>query len=396
MMVVMVLRAPSAERAPARHSLAGAVDPLHEAPPLSQRERWAILAVVAAGVATGAGIALARGDEVLPSLFEVLVTAVFAGFVFSPALTVMALAAATVVALATDSSTEMLLALAVATGLVTRTASGRLLIVFGGVLLLSAAAAVASAGSGPLTAVVIYLLLTTVSGAIGLLFRFARRREQRLTEQLVRRAAAEQEIRQEERLLIADELHDVVSHDLTVIVMQTEMMEFERNAESLLNSQRSIRAAARKALRDLHRLVERVDDERQDVHAKPATLASALSEASDVIVGTGRKFSATVAVELATLPRIVDTTLARMLREAVTNVLKHAGPGPVSLDLAERGGRVVLTLRSGTRETSEAAALPSTGYGTIRMAERAALLDGVFHSRREGDKWVVTADLPLH
>lgn len=375
----------------------GADDALSSAPPLNRVEKVSILVLVAAGFITGTAFVTIRGvDDPLQSIFELLVTALFAGFIASPPITVLALAASMVISLWGGSSTETMLALAVATGFTARTGSNRLLVIFGGILLLSAAAAVISVESEQLTTIVVYLLLATASGSIGFLLRSARSREQRLRAQLTRRGLTEQEIRKSERLLIADELHDVVSHDLTVIVMQTELMELERKPGELVQSQRSIRDAARKALTDLHRLVNRAYDEESVVGSPPADLDSALFDAQRELSDAGCMLSVAVETDTGALPQIVTSTLARILRESVTNILKHSGESATLVTVKDEGTDVVLTVRNAMSRHGPRTPLASSGYGSIRMAQRTDLLGGTFQSRPEGRDWVVTARLPAY
>ncbi|QLD11229.1 sensor histidine kinase [Microbacterium oleivorans] len=376
---------------PARH--ARGAHP--SAPPLTGIERWAVLAIVVVAVITSTVLAITRGGEnAWQAAFEVVVTALFAGFLVSPAVTIIAFATSMGLSLLIGSSTEMLLALAVATGLAARTAGTRLLAAYVGLLLVSVAAAVFSAASDQLSIIVICLLLATVSGATGLLLRFARNREQRLREQLTRQTIIEQEVRQSERLLIADELHDVVSRDLTIIVMQAELMSLDAEPGSVHESQATIRDAARRALRDLHRLVARVQDERADTSATEP-LRTALRSAAQDLERAGFPLSASVSDRAFELPQIIDTTVARMVRESVTNILKHAGPGPVSISVDIVDGTVRLSVRSRLGRRRPLTPLPSSAYGSIRMRERAILLGGGFDSQREGREWVVTAGLPI-
>lgn len=364
------------------------------APALTRLERWVLLSVVCVAVLISIALAF-TSDDVIQSLFEVAVTALFAGFAFSPPLTIAAFGGVMGVAFLTGTSTEMLLALATATGLVIRTAANWLLAVFSAVFLLSVAAAVLSAQSDQMTMIVLFLLIATVSGSIGLLLRSTRNREGRLNDQLARRVLAEEEIRRSERRLIADELHDVVSHDLTLIVMQTELMALEyQDKRAQLESQHSIRDAARKALQDLHRLVSAVKEDHTELARPLLRFEPTLTEASNDLKLAGHPLEVAVNLDISTLPQIIDTTLAHILRESVTNVLKHAGPGAVSIEIAVESGYVALEVRNEVGRRRPLTPIPSSGYGRIRMAERVNLLGGEFRSERDSDTWVMRARLP--
>lgn len=104
------LRAPRPLRLSDAANLAGAAP---APPPLTRLERWVILSVVCVAVAISIALAF-TGDDIVQSMFELAVTALFAGFVFSPPLTIAAFGGAMVVAFPTGTSTEMLLALATA------------------------------------------------------------------------------------------------------------------------------------------------------------------------------------------------------------------------------------------------------------------------------------------
>lgn len=354
----------------------------------------AILSLVGTAVVVGAVLATMRGEGLTrTTVLEAVLTALFAGFVISPPLTVAALAVVMAVSLWSGSSTETMLALALASGFTARTGSMRLLLLFVALLLVSTSGAVLAAEGDQATAVVVYLLLATVSGAIGFLLRAARQREHRFRAQLARTAVAEREIRKSERLLIADELHDVVSHDLTVIAMQAELLTLGPGPAATGEPLEVIRGAARKALTDLHRVIEQSDEPRTPVAHQ--LFDAALADARRELAHGGFELSAVVDEDAAHLPRMVSTTLARIVRESVTNILKHAAAGPVEVRVQRDGADAVLTVRSVLRQRRDVARLPSGGYGSVRMAERVALLGGHFRSGPQGDAWVVTARLPF-
>ncbi len=96
----------------------------------------------------------------------------------------------------------------------------------------------------------------------------------------------------------------------------------------------------------------------------------------------------------AQLPASVDLASYRIVQEALTNVLKHAGPDPraeVRLSADEEGLSIEVTDRGSGRST-----LPGSGQGLAGMRERAALLGGTFDAGpREGGGFRVSARLPL-
>ncbi len=150
-----------------------------------------ILSVVCVAVAISIALAF-TGDDIVQSMFEAAVTALFAGFVLLSAADHRGIWRRHGGRLPDRHVDGDASALATASGLATRTAANWLLAVFSAIFLLSVAAAVLSAQSSQMTMIVIFLLIATVSGAIGLLLRSTRSREGRLHEQLASRAQVEE------------------------------------------------------------------------------------------------------------------------------------------------------------------------------------------------------------
>lgn len=360
--------------------------------PLSRAERIVLMVAIAGAFLTTV-LGAAFGDEPFSFLIllDLAVTATFALFLISPPSAVATLAAIMVPALLLDWSGPGFAALAVATGLVTRTGSTRLMVAFTGLLLLTAAAIVLRQPEEPVY-VGIGLLIAAIAGAAGILLRSARGREQRLDAALREQASVMAQLRRDERLLIADELHDVIAHDLTAIAMQARLMEREDDPAQRAQTQREIGDAARRALGDIRRLItpvpgeaptERIDDFDTTLAEMAATLRTA-------------GYTPEVTTDLAQpIPRLVDGTLARVLRESTTNIMKHGRPGPVRIRVgvdAEEARVQVSNARPAHRSRER---LPSGGFGSVRLAERVGLLGGEFTQGIEGDEWVVRAALPL-
>jgi signal transduction histidine kinase len=102
------------------------------------------------------------------------------------------------------------------------------------------------------------------------------------------------------------------------------------------------------------------------------------------------------------LPAAVDLTVFRILQEALTNVLRHAGPGAgVTLFLRYRPGAVggvvgiEVTDDGGGRLATEQVTATGPGHGLVGMRERAAVHGGTFAAGpRLGGGWSVTAEIP--
>lgn len=325
-------------------------------------------------------------------LLDLGLTAIFAVFLFSPAVAVALLTAMVVIAVLLGWLFPAFTALIVATGVVARSASAWVMVAFVGVLLSVAAVAVLQRPEQAAVTIGMSLLVSVVVGAVGVLLRVISGREHRLHAKLREQAAIIKQIHEDERLAIADELHDVIAHDLTAIAMQARMLDHETDTRVRAQTQREIGYSARRALRDIRRLIapretvapSRIDDIAAVVNAMSCTLTSAGFEV-DVDFGC----------EARSLPRLLDVTLSRVVRESVTNVLKHSTAGPVVIRARSDDSRVCVEIRNRRAIGEKRDDLPSGGYGTARLQERVGLLGGEFSAAPVGDEWVVRASLPL-
>jgi signal transduction histidine kinase len=258
------------------------------------------------------------------------------------------------------------------------------------------------AAENPLFAIGIYLVLVA-AWAIG---DNVRRRHAYLTRVQAREARIEEEQQQrarvavaEERARIARELHDVISHNVSVMVLQAAAGAdvFATHPERSREALGSIETAGREALAELRRLLS-------VVHApvdEPAGLApppglSRLPELVERVRATGLDVSITVTGDGRTLPAAIDFSAYRIVQEALTNTLKHGHAATARVDL--RIGEQVLDVEivdDGTA-AGEASGRTGRGHGLIGMRERAAVFGGELQAgpRSQGG-FAVRASIPL-
>ena len=214
-------------------------------------------------------------------------------------------------------------------------------------------------------------------------------------EELARRAVTE------ERLRLARELHDVVAHAMSVIAVQSGVGAHvaESRPEEVGKALAAIEATSRGALTELRRLlgVLRQDNESQ------ASLAPVpgLANLDRLLAEVGR---AGLAVRLRVegaplqLPAGVDLSAYRIVQEALTNVVKHAGPAHAQVTIRYRGQEVAVEVTDDGR-----GAVPPvgdgrgrTGHGLIGMRERVAAFNGDLEAGPRSDGgFRVAARLPL-
>ncbi|MFI5964019.1 sensor histidine kinase [Streptomyces asoensis] len=193
-----------------------------------------------------------------------------------------------------------------------------------------------------------------------------------------------------ERNRIARELHDSIGHALTVAVVQAGAARAAGDAEFTDRALAAVEESGRSALADLERVLGVLRESGRPVGESPTlTEADRLLESARA---SGAKVDAEVSGPLETVPGPVSREGYRILQEALTNVLRHAGAVPVRVRVAVDGGLLHLEVRN-----PSAARIPGPGRGSgLRgIRERAALLGGrASTGPHEGD-WRVRAELPL-
>ena len=213
-----------------------------------------------------------------------------------------------------------------------------------------------------------------------------------------RRMAIEEEARSavtEEQARIARELHDVIAHSVSVIVVQAAAADdvFDERPDQARAALRSIEHAGRDALAELRRLLGQV---RPDGRSEPAEPQPGLDRL-EALVEPLRAGGLDVVVQSegrpAELPAGLDLSAYRIVQEALTNTLRHARAKRAEVTVTYGADALELDVRDDGR------APPSNGtggHGLVGMRERAALLGGTLEAGPlPGGGYRVHARLPL-
>lgn len=220
---------------------------------------------------------------------------------------------------------------------------------------------------------------------------------------VVRAAAVELEAERavgEERGRLARDLHDIVSHNLSVVVVQAAGGRARAGSDDgeTAATLEKIESSGRQALTEMRRLlgVLRASDgaTEHDVALMPTPGVDALGPLIDGIRQAGVQVELTVQGHQARFSPTVDLTVYRIVQEALTNVLKHAGHGvQAQVTVIQAHGDVTVTvIDDGCGPGRD----PGLGHGLRGMRERVALLGGdlIAGGRPEGG-FAVTARLPV-
>ncbi|OLZ56319.1 sensor histidine kinase [Amycolatopsis keratiniphila] len=196
-----------------------------------------------------------------------------------------------------------------------------------------------------------------------------------------------------ERGRISRELHDVVAHALSVVVLQAQgaQAELERRPERTREALDAIVGTGRTALAEIRRLLGALGQDEPDWEPQPG--AERLPRLAADIRAAGTPVEFRVEGEPRPLPSTVDLAAYRIVQEALTNVLKHAGPA-ASVTIVMRYEPETLEIE--VTDDGTAAEEPSgAGHGLEGMRERVNVLGGTFDAGPRPERgFAVRATLP--
>ncbi|MGH2428455.1 MAG: sensor histidine kinase [Candidatus Limnocylindria bacterium] len=218
--------------------------------------------------------------------------------------------------------------------------------------------------------------------------RLARERDER-----GRLAAAQ------ERARIARELHDVVAHAVTTMVLQAGAAEAELAPDQarLRGRLSSIGASGRQALDELRRVLAVLrTSEASDEESGPVPGLADLPRLTDQLRTAGIEVDLTVDAGPGRLPPSLELSAYRIVQEALTNVLRHASATRTSVLVRREAKRLTVEVRDDGRGAGPGTAIDGGGHGLVGMRERAAMFGGALTAELSPDGgFVVRAQLPV-
>ena len=241
------------------------------------------------------------------------------------------------------------------------------------------------------------VVLFTAAWAAGRVLRTRRERADEL-EDRADRLEREQEERErqaaaDERARIARELHDIVAHRVTTIVIQADSgsvtaSDPDRARETFA----TIAGSGREALAELRRLLGlmRADEEGAAIAPQPGI--GRIDELARGARDAGLPVDVRVTGDLTAVSAGVDLTAYRIVQEALTNALRHARTS-AAVEVRRAGDRVVVEVRNPLGEGGLNG--HGAGRGLAGMRERVRVYDGDLTATEVDGEWVVRASLPL-
>jgi signal transduction histidine kinase len=224
----------------------------------------------------------------------------------------------------------------------------------------------------------IQLALAIPAWLIGNGIGYRRQVERRLrAEEEQRVRETERRIRAEERLRVSADVHDIVSHTLSMIAVRSGVarMVLDQRPDEARSALSSIETASRGALDDLRAVLHSLRDVDGPLAAGPAVERPALADLRS-LVGDLRDDGYRITLALpaeAAVPPAIEESAYRVVQEALTNVVRHAGRVPTSVEVAREpeGLRVAVV-----NEAGSTGAGPGSGLGLAGMRDRVGLHDG--------------------
>ncbi|MFJ8040694.1 sensor histidine kinase [Kitasatospora sp. NPDC096147] len=206
-----------------------------------------------------------------------------------------------------------------------------------------------------------------------------------------------------ERARIARELHDVVAHNVSVMIVQADGAAYvlDNSPQQAKEALSTIASTGRQALVEMRRLlgVLRTTDTTDEYVPQPGV--AELPELLDQVRVAGLPVEYAATGDVQELPRGVELTVYRIVQEALTNVRKHGGPdarASVSVDFRDRELEVLIEDdgRGSTAEQLTAGGPDGQGHGLIGMRERVGMVSGSLDvGPRPGGGFRIRAVLPF-
>ncbi|MBP8898253.1 MAG: ATP-binding protein [Sulfuritalea sp.] len=212
-------------------------------------------------------------------------------------------------------------------------------------------------------------------------------------EELRRLATYRENEREQEYRRLAREFHDELGQLLTSARMQLQWLEGRVGDDQ---ATRGALAAIESIIGEAYRSVKSIAAELRPAALNLGLPAAIEWQAARVLTPAGLQFTVALAPVAESLPDAAATALFRIVQEAFTNVLRHAGAHSVHVSLRADGGQLILSVADDGRGFDPAAVCAGEHFGLVGMRERVAALHGALDiDSAPGEGARITVHLPL-
>jgi signal transduction histidine kinase len=201
-----------------------------------------------------------------------------------------------------------------------------------------------------------------------------------------------------ERTRIARELHDIVAHQISIMVVQAGAAErvLATDPTAAQQAMTRVQEAGQRAIADMYLMLGVLRDDGADVEEPTQPTVGRLGDLVEHITEAGLPTRLRVDGAPRPLPRGLDVSVFRIVQEALTNALKHAGRAQAEVLVRWSDDRIHLEVRDTGRRAKVAPAAGSGGHGLVGLRERVALYGGSLRAEPGPDGgFVVAASIPL-
>ena len=205
----------------------------------------------------------------------------------------------------------------------------------------------------------------------------------------------------EERLRIARDVHDLVAHAMVAINVQAGVGAhlLDRDLDQARETLRNIKTVSGEALSDLRTTLGVLRESDDPGVTAPTRPTQGLEEIADLGAGlraAGVDLDLDIDDSAVLLPASLGTTGYRIVQEALTNVMRHAGPTSARVCIARVGDRLVIEVEDDGAGLATPLGVIGSGNGLRGMRERASAVGGSLDvGPRVGGGWRVSASLPV-
>ncbi|MFY9713360.1 MAG: histidine kinase [Microbacterium sp.] len=292
-----------------------------------------------------------------------------------------------------------LLELAFALSLVAATCT--LWVIIAHAVLLGALTAYLASGGSTLAEGGIYGILgiAVIAFLGGVAFRLVAARETILVAERARVAKDLEAIAREHQERIADELHDGIAHDLTLVLFHARALPRQPDEEARQVSLSTIERSAENALGSIQSLLSLMrDTAAEGPPAYPTryhgNVVAAASSLGTLLKNAGIPTQVSVPSSVLSIAPAAERALTETAIEAVTNIIKHAPKTQsASIELLARTGAVELVVRNAS-PAGPRTRVPTSGRGLHRARQRLSQCAGLLVAGRTEDGWVFRATVP--
>jgi signal transduction histidine kinase len=219
------------------------------------------------------------------------------------------------------------------------------------------------------------------------------------SEQLLRQQEwVKREAVRVERDRIARDLHDVIAHSISAMVVQTAAAQdlVRTDPDRAATALQEVAATGRRALAETGRLLHVIRDDADELGLTPAPGLAQLPELVESFRGSGLLVDLELDGSMSPLPAGVDLSAYRIVQEALTNALKYAADRATSLRLTRTPNLLSIQTENAANNGKIAGSAGGSGLGLVGMAERVSVFGGSLSHGLTGDgRFVLTATLPV-